>query len=530
MLRGDGGLSVFTEKNLRYEVPEVVAPSGVEVTTHRAEVKTGKAELEPRAARHAEVEPQPLLELRRSEAIYEEAKKILPSGASSNVRIHKHEPFPIIFDHGKGSRVWDVDGNEYIDYLLAYGPLILGHCHPSVVNAIKEQIQKGTMFGTTTELEVEVAKKIANMVPAAEMVSFSNSGTEATMEAVRIARAYTGRDKILKFEGHYHGHHDYVLFSVESPASVAGLELAPTKLPFYPGIPEDLSHTVIVAPWNNLAALERTLKKYANDIAAVIMEPVIGSSGVIPPADGYLKGVRELTQKLDILLIFDEVLTGFRIAKGGAQEYYGVNADLACFAKALGNGAPIAAITGRRDVMGMIGPGKIGYGGTYNANPLSLAVCKATLDVLSKNDGEAFTRMNSITKKLMDGLQQICDRSGHDAVVQGVGPMFQLYFTRLKRIGTYRQSLQCDYEKFKDFREMMLERGVYFHPDGTERLMLSAVHTNEDIEKTLSAADESLQRLPKRYYRSRSPRPEASRTHGPITQLQPVFSEMNPGS
>ena len=500
-------MSLPTEKkNPQTDARALVAPMAADTSFQKAQLKTGKAELEAQSTKRVELEAQPLIELRRSEAIYEEAKKILPSGASSNVRVYRHEPFPVIFARGKGSRVWDVDGNEYVDYLLAYGPLILGHCHPTVVNAIREQTQKGTMFGTTTELEVEVANKIAGMVPAAEMVSFSNTGTEATMEAVRIARAFTGRDKILKFEGHYHGHHDYVLFSVESPSSVAGLELAPTKLPFYPGIPEDISHTVIVAPWNNLSALERTLKKYANDIAAVIMEPVMGSSGVIPPADGYLKGARELTQKFDVLLIFDEILTGFRIARGGAQEYYGVTADLACFAKALGNGAPIAAVTGRRDVMGMIGPGKIGYGGTYNANPLSLTVCKATLDVLSKNDGEVFSRMNSTTKKLMDGLQQACEKTGHDSIVQGVGSMFQLYFTRLKKISTYRQSLQCDLEKFKDFREMMLERGVYFHPDGTERLMLSAVHTSEDIEKTLSAAEDCLSKLPKRYYRSRSTR------------------------
>lgn len=512
-------MSLFLEEKKPETHPqETAGPTDLEALAQKAQPKTGKAELRTQISKPVEVEPQFLLELRRSEAIYEEAKKILPSGASSNVRIHKHEPFPVIFDHGKGSRVWDIDGNEYVDYLLAYGPLILGHCHPSVVNAIKEQIQKGTMFGTTTELEVEVARKIASMVPGAEMVSFSNSGTEATMEAVRIARAFTGRDKILKFEGHYHGHHDYVLYSVESPSSVAGLEDAPTKLPFYPGIPEGVSHTVIVAPWNNLSALERTLKKHANDIAAVIMEPVMGSSGVIPPSDGYLKGARELTQKYDVLMIFDEVLTGFRIGKGGAQEYFGVNADLACFAKALGNGAPIAAITGRRDVMGMIGPGKIGYGGTYNANPLSLAVCKATLDVLSKNEGEAFTRMNSITKKLMDGLQQTCEKAVHDAVVQGIGSMFQLYFTRLKKIGSYRQSLQCDYEKFKDFREMMLERGVYFHPDGTERLMLSVVHTNEDIEKTLSATEDSIKRLPKRYYRSRTVRQDLQKAPEPLAQ------------
>jgi len=469
-------------------------------------------------------QPEVVFKFDRSEALFEEAKKILPSGASSNVRLHAHDPFPVLFRRGKGSRVWDVDGNEYVDYLLAYGPLILGHCHPDVINAIREQLHRGTMFGTTTELEIEVAKKIASMVPGAELVSFTNSGTEATMEAVRIARAFTGRDKILKFEGHYHGHHDYVLFSVDSPLVIAGLENAPAKLPLYPGIPEEVARTIIVAPWNNLSALERTLKKYVNDIAAVIMEPVMGSAGVIPPAEGYLKGVRELTQKLDMLLIFDEILTGFRIAKGGAQEYYGVKADLACFAKALGNGVPVAAITGRRDVLGMIGPGKIGYGGTYNANPLCLSVCKATLDVLSRNDGEAFTCMNALSKKLMDGLQQACDRISHDAVVQGVGPMFQLYFTKLKKVANYRQSEQSDYEKFKDFREMMLEKGVYFHPDGSERLVLSTAHTVEDVEKTLAAAEECLLKLPKRYYRPRAKLDKTEKPEVPIVTQAPQTS------
>ena len=435
-------------------------------------------------------------------SLYEEAKKILPAGASSNVRVHMHDPFPILFEEGEGSKVWDVDGNEYVDYLMAYGTLILGHCHYRIVDAIKKQLGKGTMFGTTTQLEIEAARKVQEMVPNAEMVSFSNTGTEATMEAIRIARAATGRDKIVKFEGHYHGHHDTVLFSVESPSAVAGLENAPQKLAFYPGIPEEVMRTVLVAPWNSIAALERLLKKHANDVAAVITEPVIASAGVIPPEGEYLKHLRELTQKYDVLLIFDEVLTGFRIAKGGAQEYFNVKPDLACFAKALGGGVPIAAVTGRKDVMEMIGPGKIGYGGTYNANPVALAACMATLEELSANDGAAFKHMALLGNKLRDGLQQTLDKTGHDGVVQGVGPLLQLYFTRLKRVTTYRQSAQSNFEKFKDFRDGMVQRGIYFHPDGTERLALSTTHTDEDVEKTLATAEAVLRILPKRVPRS----------------------------
>ncbi len=435
-------------------------------------------------------------------SLYEEAKKILPAGASSNVRIHMHDPFPIVFERGKGSKVWDVDENEYVDYLMAYGTLILGHCHSGITDAIKEQLTMGTMLGTTTELEIEVARKIQEMVPNAEMVSFSNTGTEATMEAIRIARAATGRDKIVKFEGHYHGHHDCVLFSVESPSAVAGLESAPQKLPFYPGIPEDVMRTVLVAPWNSIAALERLLKKHANDIAAVITEPVIANSGIILPEGDYLKHLRELTQRYDVLLIFDEILTGFRIAAGGAQEYFNVKPDLACFAKALGGGLPISAVTGRKDVMGMIGPGKIGYGGTYNANPIVLAACKATLEELSKNDGAAFRHLGNLGNKLRIGLQEILDKTGHDGIVQGIGALLQLYFTRLKRVTTYRQSIQSNFEKFKDFRDGMVQKGIYFHPDGTERLALSAAHTDLDVEKTLATAEEVLRILPKRVPRS----------------------------
>jgi glutamate-1-semialdehyde 2,1-aminomutase len=439
--------------------------------------------------------PEKTFSLQRSEQLFEQAKRYLPSGASSNVRIHLHEPFPILFEKGEGPRVSDVDGNSYIDYLMSYGALILGHRHPNIMAGIEKQLQNGTMLGTTTELEIELAKIVTSVVPCAEMVSFANSGTEATMEAVRIARAATGKDKILKFEGHYHGHHDYVLFSVDSPSPVSGLEASPHKLPYFPGIPDEIAKTVIVAPWNNPAALERILKKNQNDVAAVITEPVMGSQGVIPPEKDYLKQLRELTVKYDSLLIFDEVLTGFRLAKGGAQEFYGVKPDLACFAKALGGGAPIAAVAGNRDLLGLVGPGRIGFGGTYNAHPLALAASKATLETLLQNDAEAFQQMARMGAKLKAGLTEAFRSGGYNVVVNEVGPMVSIYFTKLRRIATYRQALQASGEKFKAFRDEMLKHGVYMHPDGLERLSISAVHTEREIEQTIRAAEDSLKAL-----------------------------------
>jgi glutamate-1-semialdehyde 2,1-aminomutase len=431
----------------------------------------------------------------RSEQLFEQARMYLPAGASSNIRVHMHEPYPIIFKRGEGPKVCDADGNWYIDYLMSYGALILGHRHPRIISEIEKQLHEGMMFGTTTELEIEVAKLVSSIVPCAEMVTFANTGTEATMEAIRIARAVTGKDKILKFEGHYHGHHDYVLFSVDSPSPVSGLESSPNKLPYFPGIPDEVSKTVIVAPWNNPTALERILKKNHNDVAAVITEPVMCSQGVIPPDPDYLKQLRELTVKYDSLLIFDEVLTGFRIAKGGAQEFYGVKPDLACYAKALGGGAPIAAVAGRRELMSMIGPGRIGFGGTYNAHPLSLAASKATLESLLGNDGAAFRQMADLGSKLKTGLAESFRAAAYPAVVNAVGPMVSIYFTKLRKVSTYRQALQSNAEKFKRFRDEMLRHGVYMHPDGLERLSISAVHTEREIDETIIAAEESLKAL-----------------------------------
>lgn len=431
----------------------------------------------------------------KSRELNEQAMNYLPAGASSNVRVHMHEPFPVLFRNGEGPRVRDVDGNSYIDYLMAYGALILGHRHPRIIAEIQKQLQDGTMFGTTTELEIEVAKLVASAVPAAEMVTFANTGTEATMEAVRIARAATGKEKIIKFEGHYHGHHDYVLFSVDAPSPVSGLETNPMKLPYFPGIPEEVSKTVIVAQWNNPTSLERILKKHSGDVAAIITEPVMANQGIIPPEPDYLKQLRELTVKYDVLLIFDEVLTGFRIAKGGAQELYGVKPDIACYAKAIGGGAPVAAVVGRKEVMSLIGPGRIAFGGTYNANPLSLAASKATLQTLFENDGEAFRRMTDLGAKMKARLTETFKAAGYHVVINNVGPLLSIYFTKLRKVSSYRQAIQSDLTKYKRFRDEMLKRGVYMHPDGLERLLISAVHTEREVEETITAAEQSLKAL-----------------------------------
>jgi glutamate-1-semialdehyde 2,1-aminomutase len=440
---------------------------------------------------HSEIRPS----TEKSKLLNEQASIYLPSGASSNVRVHLHEPYPILFRSGQGPRVTDVDGNSYVDYLMAYGSLILGHKHPRIIAEIQKQLQNGTMFGTTTELEVEVAKLVTSAVPCAEMITFSNTGTEATMEAVRIARAITGKDKIIKFEGHYHGHHDSVLFSVDSPSPVSGLETSPTKLPYYPGIPEGVSRSVIVAPWNNPTSLERLLKKHGGDVAAVITEPIMANQGIIPPEPDYLKQLRELTIKYDVLLIFDEVLTGFRVAKGGAQELYGVRPDLACYAKALGGGAPVAAVAGKKDIMSMIAPGRISFGGTYNANALSLAAAQATLQTLLENDGEAFRRMTQMGTKLKQDLAEVFREAGYHVIINQVGPLLSIYFTKLRRVSTYRQAIQSDLEKYKRFRDEMLKHGIYMHPDGLERLLLSAVHTENEIRETTAAAEKSLKAL-----------------------------------
>ena len=332
----------------------------------------------------------------KSKKLFEIAKRSFAGGVGSPRRAE----VPIYVERGKGSRVWDVDGNEYIDYLLSFGPLILGHSHPSIIAAIKEQIEKGTMFACANELEIKVSQKIKEHVPCANLVRFANSGSEVCHIIMRLARAYTGKSKIIKFEGHYHGWYDGALINVHTAATALGSRLDPWKIRGSQGIPESVLNDIIIIPWNDLDLLNRIVSRHKDEVAAIITEPVLCNSGGIPPEDGYLKGMRELTEENDMLLLFDEIVTGFRLAMGGAQEYYGVVPDLAAFSKGFGGGVPVSAYAGREDIMEMIADERVYQAGTYNSNPLCLSACLATLTELEKNDEEAFRHLHRIGRRI----------------------------------------------------------------------------------------------------------------------------------
>jgi len=396
---------------------------------------------------------------------------------------------------GSGPKITDVDGNTYTDYLLGYGALINGHAHPKIVEAVSRQAQEGMMFGAPTELEVKLAKKFKQFVPTSDMVVFANGGADATSNAVRIARAATGKDTILKFEGHYHGQHDYAMVSVEAPPVVAGMEEYPRSLPYSAGIPSMVLDTVVVSPWNNLKGLERIMKRHRNEIAAIIMEPVMANSTVIPPEPDYLKGVREIATSNDSLLIFDEVITGFRVAPGGAQQLYNVTPDLSTWGKALGGGLPIAALSGKKEYMDLLAPGKVSYGGTYFANSLTVAGALANLEVLAADDYRALKTLKESTEKLMTGLTHAVQTTKHKACIQSVPGIFSLSFTKHAKISNYRESLLLDWDKYRSLHQLLLDGGVYLHPDNYERVAISTVHSEEDIAFTVHAFEEALKRL-----------------------------------
>jgi glutamate-1-semialdehyde 2,1-aminomutase len=440
------------------------------------------------------IEYAPGLNTRKSWELYQRAVKIIPGGASSHCRCYPiFDPYPLEFVKGEGVKLWDRDGNQYIDFILAMGPCILGHCHPKMIAAVKEQLDKITMHAVSCETEVKLAEKVHEMVPNADMVRFMNSGAEATMHAIRFARAYTGKDKIVKFEGCYHGTHDYVLITALG-APPLGMENAPYRSPATAGIPEDTLKTVIILPWNNLEVLEKTIKRRANEIAAVITEPVLMNIGTVLPKEGYLKGIQELCEENDIVFILDEVISGFRLAQGGAQEYFGLKPDLATFAKALGAGFPVSAITGKRKIMEQVVPGKILHAGTYNANPVCMAASYAALTELSANGGAIYKHLHKIGAMLQEGLQSAVDKTKAEAIVQGIGPGgCQLYFTKLKKIENYRDFVAgANPPKYMRFHKELLKKGIYFHPQQYEHLFIATVHTEQDVEKCTKAVTEAL--------------------------------------
>lgn len=429
----------------------------------------------------------------RSGRDFKKSKKMIPTGSSSVMRTSSWSPYPIYINKGKGTRIWDVDGNEYIDFLMAFGPLINGHANAKVNGAIKNQLKKGMLFGAPEELEYKLANKFMRFVPNQEKVIFALSGTDATFNAIRVARAATGKDLVLKFEGHYHGMHDYGAVSVESPPIVSGLSWFPKSLPYSAGIPSEVLDTVMVATWNDMEGLEKILRIHGNEIACIIMEPIMANSTVILPDVEYLKAVRELADEYNIILIFDEVITGFRVSEGGAQKLYGIKPDLSTWAKALGNGVPISAISGKAEYMDLIGNG-VGFGGTYFAASTSLAAALENLRLLEQDDFHAYKTLKNVTRKMAKGIEEVADDLNENVLVSWETGMLSFVFTELKEITNYRESIQIDWDKYKIIQRFMLEKGIYYHPDNAERMPLSVCHTLEDVDKYTAALEESIKK------------------------------------
>lgn len=428
--------------------------------------------------------------LTKSLQLFQESLKLLPAGTSSNARLWKtacpvYTPCSIFIDRAKGSHIWDVDNNEYIDYRLGYGPIILGHGYKKVYRAVHKADKLGVVYALGNKREVDVVKRMKAMVPGVDMVRFSNSGTEATMSAIRIARGYTKKNKIIKFEGHFHGTHDYLLFSTDPPYT------APKKpYPMSWGIPKSLSKLVLVEEWNNGEAIERTVKKHHKDVAAIITEPIMGNAAAIMPRDGYLKHLQELCERYDILLIFDEVKTGFRVAPGGAQEYFKVKPHLSTFAKSLGNGYPIAAVGGKEDIMEIVGPGKVVHGGTYSGNAIALTAAAATMKELC--DENVYAHLDWFGKKLMKGIADCFDDHKLDYVIQGHPAMFQFLFTHRDRIHNYRDLAACDFNLYAKLHYELLKRGIMIDEDNGEVMFTSYSHSKHDLDATIAAFRDAI--------------------------------------
>ncbi len=423
------------------------------------------------------------MKVERSKVLFEEAKKYIPGGVNSPVRAFKSVGgTPRFIERAKGSHIWDVDGNEYIDYVCSWGPMILGHAHPSVVKAIQEQAEKGTSYGAPTELEVILAKMIVELVPSVEKVRMVNSGTEATMSAIRLARGYTGRNKVIKFEGGYHGHVDALLVK-------AGSGLITFGVPTSPGIPEDFAKHTITVPFNDIDALKKVIDEVGDDVAAVIMEPVMANAGLIIPEPGFLERVRELTEEKGIVLIFDEVITGFRLSLGGAQGYFGITPDLSCFGKIIGGGLPVGAFGGKKEIMDYLAPeGPVYQAGTLSGNPLAMVAGIKTLEELKKPG--VYEELRAKTEKLSEGLKEAAKSAGiYDKLCfKQIESISIVYFTS-RDVKNYRDALTSNTEAYAKFFSKMLEQGVYLAPSQFEVAFMSTAHTDEDIEKTVAAAE-----------------------------------------
>jgi glutamate-1-semialdehyde 2,1-aminomutase len=434
----------------------------------------------------------------KSRQLYQRTLGVLIEGSSSSSRGPvNYGEYPIFMERGQGSRLYDVDGNEYIDWMMGFGALPLGHAHPEVVEAISQAAATGAHFATAIEIEIEVAELIQKIVPNAERVRFANTGTEAVMAAVRLARGYTGRPKILKFEGHYHGWYDDLLTSSNAlPVTALGLCTDPVKIADSSGLNRHALDDTIVVPWNNLPLLERALSNHPGQIAAVITEGVMANMGVIPPAEGYLQGVQKLTRQHGILFILDETVTGFRVAPGGCQEYYKLDPDIVTFGKALGCGLPVAALVGRRDVMSALEWGGVLHYGTHNGSRIGMHAARANLRVLTRDGNAAFRHTWKIADQLHAGLVDLFRRKNNAAIIQRVGPMFQIMFTETPAICDYRDFCQyVDRSSYRRFVHKLFEFGVYTTPSAALHSIVTLAHTEDDVSLTLSAAAKALDSL-----------------------------------
>ena len=424
---------------------------------------------------------------------FERAKRCLAGGISSSARATSAGAIshPLYLTRGLGSQVWDADENQYVDYLLSYGSVVLGHGHEAIRHAIGQQMELGTMFGTCNTVEVELAEQICRMVPCAELVRFSNSGSEAICGAIRAARGFTGRSKILKFEGHYHGWVDVLAVSNRPALAEAGPLDAPISRAHSLGMPRGVVDDVVICPWNEPEILRHLLDTHGHEICAVIAEPVVANNGCIMPREGYLELLREECTRRGMLLIFDEIVTGFRIAPGGAQEFFGVTPDLAVFSKALGGGTPISAFAGRRDIMTPIAANTVKHGGTYNGNPLCAAAALATLRTLAQP--HVMARLHHCGAMLAEAVRRAARDHGVPCVVQGIGAMFQVIFTADGMPLThYRDLSRADMNRFAAFTQSLLNDRVLINSSGSACWFVSAAHTDDDLRTTSAAIDRAI--------------------------------------
>ncbi|HYL16190.1 MAG TPA: aspartate aminotransferase family protein [Terriglobales bacterium] len=436
----------------------------------------------------------------RSQQWFERAQRSLVEGVNSPSRGSAvFSGGPVMIERGRGSHVWDADGNEYVDFMMSFGALIHGHAHPTLVSVGSQAMAEGSHFASVTSAEVEAAERFRGMVPSAEVVRFCNTGSEATMLALRLARAHTGRMKFLKFEGHYHGWYDpYLLNAHSHPSEQLGSPDNPARIPDSEGIPPATFDDVVLAPWNDVDVLERVMKRHGSGLAAVISEPIMANMGCIPPRDGYLRRLRELTQEYGALLILDEVVTGFRYAPGGCQQYYGIKPDISTFGKALGAGFPVGAVAGPRSILDRMrwGSDMVLHYGTFNGHRLTMKVVAANLDLLTAENNAAYRKLHALGDSAITGLQEVFAKRKVKAIVQGYGPMFQVYFTEREAIHDYRDyCAYADTDRYSRFVHGLLDRGIYMTPSNGLHWVISTAHTQRDISTLIEAAEQACAAL-----------------------------------